>query len=280
MALRRTSRLIGLTVFTGAFVLAQQGHAMADVDGNPNGRVEDRFEHISDDTSCVGANALKSVTYSVDGVVVPDLIGVSSDSDVTASFELNEGCHDTKLGMAVYATPSDHYVDSEASQQRLVDQQTGVFDSGSEYSLTVSTIPCYFQLDFFTGDVLNTLSPTANYSTPINNLIGSANGGSKACDVEPVEVTTTTTVVGHQHIDETVQSTTSTTVEDTPYAESGTQDSVEVAAISITRDPQVATEELATTGSNTSELAIVGTVLILLGLAMTALVKVRRQGRK
>jgi Trk K+ transport system NAD-binding subunit len=161
-----------------------------------------------------------------------------------------------------------------------VSQQTGVFDAGEPYSLTVSTIPCYFQVDFFTGDVLNQLSTTMNYSTPVNNLIASAYGGVKKCDVEPVSVSTTTstTVAVEQDIAQTAPSTTtSTTIEDTPVVES--ESNVEVAAVSITRDPQVATEVLATTGSNTTELIMVGTALLLFGVASIVIAHLRKRRR-
>lgn len=259
--------------------------AHAAVDGNPNGRPEDRFEHISDDTTCVGASALKSVTYSVNGTVVPDLLGkVTPDAKVVATFELKDECHNVWLGMASYATPSDHWVETDAGKQRLIAQQTGQFDSGAQYSLTVSTSPCYFQVDFFTGEVLNTLSATVNYSSPLNRLIAAGNGGTKSCDIAPVEATTTTTtsitVVSHQHIDMTAPTTTATPTTTTSTTSTTAKEaSVEVAAVEITRDPRVASEQLATTGSDTELLALIGIGLLAMGVAFTALAQRRKRSR-
>jgi hypothetical protein len=261
---------------TGALLLLQQTPAMAVlVDGNPGARDPDHFEHITDDMNCVGGSALQSATFTVDAVPVADFIGkVTPESKVTATFELADGCDDTKLGLATYNTIS----------QKLMDQQTGTFGAGALYVLTLSVPRCDFEIDFFTGDLLNQLQPNVGYSTPINRLIATGKGGEKACDVLPSAVTTSstttapttsttsTTFIGHQQtpISPPVDGT-----EDPSLMKSATTSvnvDVQVEAVVLARDdPQSTNENLARTGSDAWELAAIGTSLLTVGIVLLVL---------
>lgn len=271
MTNRQTPRLIGLTILTLASLFLQQDRAFATVVPEAGGRVEDRFEHISDDTSCVGASALQAVSFTVNGQSVSSLEGnVPVDSRVSVTFTLAGTCDNVKLGLASYISPTDYWDPALASRQKLIDQQTGTFSAGSTSTLNISVSDCYFQLDFFTGDARSSLGENSNYATPINNLIASANGGIKLCDVDPVSTTSvdttpvTTTVV-----------TLLPTVENTPIAESTVVEQTEVASEIITQNPS--TQELAETGSDTAALSILATALVLSGAVFEQIARRRRR---
>jgi hypothetical protein len=223
-------RIIGLTVLTGAGVLAQQGVAHASVAVDAATTNSDTITNVapgshlqmlaekygtsaisskddakastagaaaqapskavvsssSTSTSCAGSDAIKSVTYTVDGKVVPSLSGhVAQGSEVTATFVLKDGCDNTQVGLAAYQAPSNVWDASIADQQVLVDHQGGTYSAGKSYTLTVTAPSCDFQVDFFTGPVLDKLSATAGYNIPNGNLIDADNGGTETC-VPPV----------------------------------------------------------------------------------------------
>lgn len=195
MAHRLTPHIAGFAALTVAALLLQQASAFGAA--APEGRSEDAFEHINDDPSwatetnrCAGSDAIESVVYTVNGNAVASLQGnVPADSTVAATFELKDGCENVKLGVAAYTAPDDHWDPAIADKQKLTAQQTGYFSAGIKGSLAIKVPACFFQLDFFTGDVLTSLSATTNYSMPVNNLIAAANGGSKLCDVAPLAET-------------------------------------------------------------------------------------------
>jgi LPXTG-motif cell wall-anchored protein len=284
MAFRHPSRLIGLVVTAATFVLLQQSPATAVlVDGNPDARDPDRFEHIVDDMNCVGADALKSVQYTVDGLPVADLIGkVKPESTVKVTFELADACAEVQLGLATYNSVT----------QKLIDQEAGTFTNDAPFSLTLITTKCDFQISFFTGELLNLLSTNVNYSTPINRLIATGTGGGKSCDVAPVVAsgqTTTSTTAAPATSSTTVAAvrSTSTTIRTSTTVEPP----VEVASTSISRDAlspsptsttaitSQTTAHLPETGSDTTTWTVLGLGLLAVGalLSVAAAVKKRRR---
>lgn len=282
MALRQTSRLIGLAASAGALLLLQASPAMAVlVDGNPDARDPDRFEHITDDMNCVGASALKSVSYSVSGQPVVELLGkIKADAKVVATFELADECDDVKLGLATHNSVT----------KKVVTQQTGTFSPGTQYSLTVNTFPCDFQVNFFTGDVISQLTDNVNYSTPINNLIATGFGGTKECDIAPVAVTSTTsptsttsmTVVSHQRINTNPPVVVAAGIAEEPLVveSAAVVTEVEVAAVTLERKPEAQAAGLAETGAATTPLIVIGSALISAGLGLRRLVTWRKKSNR
>jgi LPXTG-motif cell wall-anchored protein len=284
MAFCHPSRLVGLAMAASAVLLFQQSPASAAfVDGNPGARDPDRFEHITDDMKCAGSSAVKYVDFRVNGEPVAELAGnMTPESKVVATFELTAGCSDTKVGLATY----------NAVTQKMMEQQTGTFSAGVAYSLAVSTSKCTFQINLFTGELLNQLNANVNYSTPVNNLIATANGGSKSCDVAPVEasgnVTTTTSALGTTSTTAAVRpsvtssSTTTSTVTSSPPQG---DDDVEVASTSISRESTTTTagatqpvsEQLPHTGSNTATMSAIGLALVVVGGLLTAFAMYRKR---
>jgi hypothetical protein len=274
MAFCHKTRLFGMAMSAGVFVLLQGTPAVATVDGNADARDPDRYEHIIDDMTCVGAEAVKSVSYKVNGDTVVDLIGkVTPDAAVTVEFELAENCGETKLGLASY----------NAASGALIAQQTGTFDTSTAHTLKVTTSLCAFEVHFFTGDLLQQIGGDESYLAPIPRLVATGNGGTKVCDVAPAAETSTTTstststtLVGHQRINMNPPvSAAVTEVEDTPISESPVEQ-VQVAATSIERDSIASAPHLADTGLNTGILALLGCTLLLAGWALTRAAKRHR----
>jgi hypothetical protein len=206
------TRAVGLSLLTTVGVIMQQGTADASIAtdmanthnnidvqaGTPGSHIEYLASKYGVDKKpvepkpepkkdCSADEALKSVAYKVDGKAVSGLRGnVTQGSKVEATFEVADKCDDVKLGMAAYTAPSATFNIDEIDKQKLVDKESGVFGAdGKKHTLEVTAPSCYFQVDFFKGDVLDKLSKTKNYSTPTKNLIAADNGGTENCDVPP-----------------------------------------------------------------------------------------------
>lgn len=193
-------RLVALTLVTTAALLSQSAAAGA-YSTFDEGRDPDKYEHISSDPlwvplesdECIGANALKSVSYKVNGTDVPDLAGhVIGDSQVEVDFTVKDECKDVTLGLAVYTLPEETPKDTTLHLRRPMDNLLGRYSGGDSGKLSVRTTPCFFEVDFFTGGIIRQLSSLFNYNTPVKNLIAAGHGGSKLCDVPPANDTVVT----------------------------------------------------------------------------------------
>ena len=203
---------------------------------------------VSAQAACVGPNAISSVVYKVDGVIASSYPAVDAEGKtVEVEFTLAAGCQDVQVGLAAYNSPSATWDPSAADKQVLKSQQSMVVSTGTTNSLMVTAPNCFYQVDFFTGAVLPTLSDTSNYGSG-GRLISAGHGGTSQCLEVTEEPTTTTTLP-----------VTTTTL------------ATEVLGETITKDetPEVA-GELAETGVPTGSMMSGATLLTLLGAAMCA----------
>jgi hypothetical protein len=131
---------------------------------------------------------VSDLMFTVNGVDVgPLMIGrVRSGDTVAMGFTISGG--NRRVGLASYSAPDKDFAHN-IPQQTLFASDNKVFAPGTyTRALTVSLPPCFFQVDAFTGMVLERLFlPGGTYGTQ-NRLLAAATGG-KPC---PVPVTTTT----------------------------------------------------------------------------------------
>lgn len=259
--MRKTRLLQGLVL--GAFVTMSA--TLGSVGSASAAQVGAASDNVSAQATCVGADAIASVVYKVDGVVVTALeAGLLDGATVSVDFTLAPGCDNLQVGLAAYQAATPSWDPSKAHLQVLSVQDSGMFSSGTAYSLSVTAPECYYQVDFFTGGVLPTLTSTSNYTSE-GRLIDAGHGGTQPCNT-PNETTTTSTT-------STTSTTTSTTV--TPTTVVDTQVLGEV----VERPAEVQgvqLAQLAETGADSGSLLGLGSALMLGGSALSGLaVRVR-----
>ena len=138
-------------------------------------------------TACKSNEGVTNVTYTVDGKEVSSLKGATKEgSIVKVHLTIPEGCTDTTVGLAVYKAPSNIWEASKADKQVLVDHDVKTLKAGESTDLQVTIADCNYQVDFFTGAVLEKLTATSNYTLPNENLIDADNGGTKSCVTPPI----------------------------------------------------------------------------------------------
>jgi len=129
-------------------------------------------------------SALSNIYYVINGTtVVTDLRGNVHQGDVVeVFFTVNVGEHPHQYTLVSYTAPSPTFIASEASQQEIFDEATGIFGPG-EHSLTVTVPHCYFQIDFVCGAAIDQLGPAGSniFYTPQMRLFSADNGGTQAC---------------------------------------------------------------------------------------------------
>ena len=95
-------------------------------------------------------------------------------NQVTATFTIAPGCKNIQISLASYQALTPTF----SLPQLLFSSQTGFFDEGGPYTLTVKVPQCYFQWDLVVGPVIENLTN--------DNLYGSRkiewqNGGTTPC---------------------------------------------------------------------------------------------------
>jgi hypothetical protein len=142
--------------------------------------------------------AMDAHHFEVNGKTVPlDGAHVHSGDTLTVKFTLNDGCSERRLSFAAYNTTTNQ---GDLDAQTLFDSDTGVFGMG-EHSLTVTVPPCYFQLDFVFGTVIEkfdtahggpTYHTRQTYTEFPNDFIDGLVGGA-ACETHTTTTTSSST---------------------------------------------------------------------------------------
>lgn len=108
----------------------------------------------------------------------------------TVSFQLLNGCH-LPVGLASYTNTGPKYDPAHVSAEVLVDHQTGHFSAdGITHTLSVKIPDCYYEVDFFFGDLITQFQTNHQY---LGELVGAVNAGTMDC-VQGSGTTTTTTI--------------------------------------------------------------------------------------
>jgi hypothetical protein len=241
--------------------------------------------NIHSAAACVGPNAVVTGEMLVDGNPVTfgdGKILVQGGSTVTVNFTVSGNCGATKFGLAAYSDPvgSADPTYQDVEKQTYATSQTVTKSAGQSGTLTV-TLPaihdCFYQVDFFTGDVLTTFSTNNYYGFPDYRLISVTHVQKPNC-VEVQETSTTmrptttttpssTSTSVHVGVNE-VPSTTTTTTEapaEVLDTELSATTSTSEATTSTTQPAQVLAEELARTGGNQLGLASMAGAFALAG---------------
>lgn len=199
------------------------------------------------DTSAAKLQAFDSYSISVNGKAIPkDKWNVSDyvtpGDKVSVTFKLKAACANTYVAISMYQAPADHFVPSQAGQQKLVQRVGGAYKADKSYTLTATTPNCYFQMDINTGWEYKPGDYTLDHR---GRLVMAANGGTKKC-VAPATTTTkkptTTTSTTKKPTTTSTSTTTSTTSTTVPVKPQET---------TTTRKPT--TTSTSTTTSTTTE---------------------------
>ncbi len=85
------------------------------------------------------------------------------------------------FSLVSYTAPGSTFVASQAGQQKIYNESRGAFGQGN-WSLTVVVPPCYFQVDFVCGAVIDHFGPAGSniFYSAQDRLISADNGGSSA----------------------------------------------------------------------------------------------------
>lgn len=191
------------------------------------------------DTKSSKLQAFKSYSITVNGKSIPkDKWNVSDyvkpNNKVSITFELKPECDNTYVAISMYQAPADHFVPSQASQQKLVQRVDGAFKAGKSHTLTATVPNCYFQMDINTGWEYKPGNYTLDHR---GRLVMAANGGDSKC--KPATTTTkkpTTTSTTAKPT--TTSTTTSTTAKPTTTT---TTDTVKPEETTTTRKPTTTT---------------------------------------
>lgn len=140
--------------------------------------------------TCAPTCVTYTVTHNGCSTTVTDLTGQTHPGDtVTVHFTVPAGMND-ELTLVSYYAPQSYWSDSNAYQQLIYQQDTGVFAPG-QHSLTVQIPNSYYQIDFICGKAIDQLEPNQNgnaYGPDSSNILyhaqnrylDSDNGGSSA----------------------------------------------------------------------------------------------------
>jgi hypothetical protein len=228
--------------------------------------------------ACVGRNAVSTHEVFVDGVSVGWGINktlIQGGSNVKVAFTVAAGCDPVQFGLAVYSNPSDS---ADPTYDDVMKQTYAtsavVTKSAGELGTLELDLPqiadCFYQVDFFTGPVIQKFGPDYDnfYGSPEDRLIAADHIEIPNC-AEVAETTTTvrpeTTTTSTTSTTSTSTSTTSTTTgeevlpddTDTPSGRAEVLgEVVENDTTDTTQPAEVLAESLAATGG--SELTLVG----------------------
>jgi hypothetical protein len=128
--------------------------------------------------TCTPTNVSFTVNNNNYLTTVTSLSGNTQQGDtVTVTFTVTAGMSD-QLTLVSYIAPSSTFSDSNAYQQVIYQQATGIFASGT-HSLTVAIPNSYYQIDFVCGAAINQLEPNQNgnaYGPDSANILYHAEG--------------------------------------------------------------------------------------------------------
>src|SRR5262249_9099643 len=113
---------------------------------------------------------------------------------VTVTFTVPAGVSNYQLSLVSYTATGSSFTDSNASQQRIFDEATGVFAPGKTYSLTVQIPTGYYQIHFVRGPAISQfLRPDAGPDRGNityhgqDRFITGDNGGNQMLQTPPVK---------------------------------------------------------------------------------------------
>jgi hypothetical protein len=246
--------------------------------------------------ACVGRNAVSTHEVFVDGVSVGWGINktmIQGGSTVKVAFTVAAGCDPTQFGLAVYSNPSDSADPTYDDVMKQTYATSKVLTkAGGELGEIEITLPaindCFYQVDFFTGPVIQKFGPTFDnfYGSPEDRLIAADHIAKPNC-VEVAETTTTIrpTTTSTVPTTSTAPTPSSTTPSVLPDETPSRPDVPEVLGEIINgttttteQPPEVLAENLAATGSNSLGLTALAGAFALGGGALTvAAAAVRRR---
>jgi hypothetical protein len=244
-SLRRKAFVALVTLVTASGVLIGIQTANAAAPG-ANYNTSKKCEQFWD-TKAAKLQAFKSYTIEVNGKTIPkDKWNVSDyvkpNNTVSITFELKPECDNTYVAISMYQAPQDHFVPSQANQQKLVQRVGGAFKAGKKHTLTATVPNCYFQMDINTGWEYKPGDYTLDHR---GRLVMAANGGSKKCEApKPTTTKKPTTTTKKPTTTSTTEKPTTTT----------TSTSVKPQETTTTRKPTTTTSttEKPTTTSTTA----------------------------
>jgi hypothetical protein len=245
---RRKAFVVLVTLLTAGGILVGVQSASAATPGakyNTSKKCEQFW-----DTKSSKLQAFKSYAITVNGKTIPkDKWNVSeyvkANNEVSITFELKPECDNTYVAISMYQAPQDHFVPSQAKQQKLVQRVGGAFKAGKKHTLTAKTPNCYFQMDINTGWEYKPGDYTLDHR---GRLVMAANGGSKKCTAattttkKPTTTTKKPTTTTAKPTTTTVKPTTTTKKPTTT-----TSETVKPQETTTTRKPTTTTSEKATT---------------------------------
>jgi hypothetical protein len=241
--------------------------------------------------ACVGRNAVSTHEVFVDGVSVGWGINktmIQGGSTVKVAFTAAVGCDPTQFGLAVYSNPSSSanptYDDVMKQTYATSKVQTVAGGQMGEIEISLPAInDCYYQVDFFTGPVIQKFGPDFDnfYGSPEDRLIAAEHIAKPNC-VEVAETTTTvrpTTTTTALVTTSTAPNTTNTTTNGPDVLPDETPTRPDVPEVlgeiingttSTTEQPaEVLAENLAATGGNSLGLTALAGAFALGGGALT-----------
>jgi hypothetical protein len=136
-------------------------------------------------TTCqqTGNQLVQNVTFTTSEGTFPTLAGhVAPGDHVVANFTVPANCS-VVLSFVSYQAPGPTFDANTASQQTVFDSQDGVTFAAGDHSMAVTVPPCYFQVEFVRGTVIQHLGPagSTNFYGAQGRLISEDTGGTTAC---------------------------------------------------------------------------------------------------
>lgn len=128
---------------------------------------------------CPCINDISNVVFTIDGRrKVTNLRGnVHQGDTVSVTFTVKAG-HTDIFSLVSYTAPGSSFSASDANQQNIYQDSTGVFGPGT-YTLMVVVPQCYFQVDFVCGYAIDQFGPAGSniFYSAQGRLISADNGG-------------------------------------------------------------------------------------------------------
>ncbi|MGN6368616.1 MAG: SdrD B-like domain-containing protein [Phycisphaerae bacterium] len=121
---------------------------------------------------------ISCIKYEINGCkTVSDISGQLHQGDVVkVTFTIPSA---ETISFVSYTAPDSYFVADHASQQKIFDQDIGVYTHAGTYSLTIVVPNCDYQVDFVCGLPIDKLGPAGSniFYTPQGRLHDSDNGG-------------------------------------------------------------------------------------------------------
>jgi hypothetical protein len=136
-------------------------------------------------TACAfsGNQLVQSVSYTDNEGTFTTLAGnVQPGDHVVVNFTVPANCS-VVLSFVSYQAPGATYDPNAASQQTVFSSQDSVTFAAGAHSMAIDIPPCFFQVDFVRGAVIQHLGPggSSNFYGAQGRLISAGNGGTTAC---------------------------------------------------------------------------------------------------